>query len=82
MFFDKPYMLFAPDLQEFEKVRGFYVPYDTLTPYVCIEGENLREVLSKALSDKQPDWVADKRAYHLSACDGQVTGKILEYLNL
>lgn len=80
MFFDKPYVLFAPDLEVYEKVRGFYVPYDSLSPYVCTDEVHLLKTVCRALADEKPTWVKEKRSYHLAACDGKATERILDYL--
>jgi len=82
MFFEKPYVLFAPDLEEYAKARGFYVPYDSLTPYVCTQTDKLLETIFDALADEHPVWVKEKRTFHLQTCDGKATESILEYLNL
>lgn len=82
MAFNKPYLMFAPDLHDFEKQRGFYVAYESLSPYVVTETEQLYSRVLEAVSDREPDWVAQRRAYHLSACDGHATERILEYIGL
>lgn len=82
MFFDKPYVLYSPDLEEYEKIRGFYVPYKTLTPYICTGEKELLKTIYEALADINPTWVEPKRLYHLSACNGKATRKILTYLGL
>lgn len=82
MAFGKPYVLFAPDLTVYEKQRGFYVEYDKLTPYVAKTGEQLYSCVLRALSDSEPKWVEDRRKYHLGACDGHSTQRILDCLGL
>ncbi len=82
MFFQKPYVLFAPDLDTFQKGRGLYVPYESLSPYLCTREAELMGTVRKALADTCPDWVEEKRRFHLGACDGHSTRRILEHLNL
>lgn len=82
MAFDKPNLLFAPDLKNFGKQRGFYVAYDSLSPYVVTETEQLYSRVMEAVSEREPDWVAQRRSYHLGACDGHATERILEYIGL
>lgn len=82
MFFDKPYVLFAPDLEEYRQKRGFYVDYLSLTPYVVTDATDLKDSVLTALEDKKTDWIARNRTYHLASCDGNSTGRILEYLGL
>ena len=82
MFFEKPYVLFAPDLHDFEAKRGFYVPYGSLGPYIVTEADALCGKVMEALADKKPAWVAAQREFHLGSCDGHATERILEYLGL
>ena len=80
--FGKPYVFFAPDLEEFGAVRGFYVPYDSVCPYVVTEPSVLKDTVLRALADDCTDWISKQRQYHLSACDGNATARILDYINL
>ena len=81
MAFRKPYVLFAPDLEEYEKQRGFYVPYGTVSPYIALDEESLYNCVMRAVNDPA-EWVESRRAYHLQSCDGKSTDRILEYLGL
>lgn len=82
MAFGKPYVLFAPDLADYEKRRGFYIQYDKLTPYVAVTEQALHPIVLQALADPSPDWVEQQKRYHLGACDGRATQRILDYLGL
>jgi len=82
MMFKKPYILFAKDREEYEKTRGFYVPYDSLSPYMAKDTATLMECITRALEDKDAKWTEEKCAYHLDACDGRATVRILDYLGL
>lgn len=82
MFFDKPYMLFAPDFEEYAEKRGFYVPYDTLTPYVAKKKQKLKETVLLALAEEDKKWIRKNRRYHLQCCDGHATERIIKYLGL
>ena len=82
MAFSKPYVLFAPDLDEYERVRGFYIPYRSLSPYIAQTSEELRIEVLKALEAESHDWTEECYQYHLGACDGMATERILENLGL
>lgn len=82
LLFRKPCVLFAPDLEEYEKTRGFYVPYDTLSDYIVTDGTELPDQVKRALSDPLSDRVETLRRYHLGACDGHATTRILDYIGL
>lgn len=82
LFFERPYVLFAPDLAEYQEKRGFYVEYNTLSPYVVTEGGKLREAIMEALAHMPLDWIRRQRAYHASRCDGHATARILDTVGL
>lgn len=82
LLFNKPYVFFAPDLEEFSAVRGFYVPYDSVCPYVVTQPFVLKDTVLRALADNSTAWIGEQRQYHLSACDGNATGRILDYIKL
>lgn len=82
LFFQKPYVLFAPDMEEYLDKRGFYVEYDSLSPYIVTKDSKLRVSVLSALEKDNESWLQSQFNYHISACDGRVTERILEYLNL
>lgn len=81
MAFQKPYVLFAPDLRDYSRTRGFYVPYESLSPYIAENEESLHRCVLEAVNDPA-DWVEPLREFHLQACDGNATGRILDYVGL
>ena len=82
LFFQKPYVLFAPDMEEYVDKRGFYVEYDSLSPYIVTEEKELCKNVRSALEKDNKDWLEEQFDYHISACNGRVTERILEYLDL
>ena len=82
LLFDKPFVLFAPDLAEYVAQRGLYVDYYSVSPYVVIREETLKEVVLQALADDKPQWVREKREFHMANCDGKVSARIADYLGL
>ena len=82
LFFRKPFVLFAPDLKEYQEKRGFYVDYYSLTPYVASDGQELYEHVMKASCDDNKDWIDKCRNYHNYSCDGHATDRILKLLGL
>lgn len=82
LFFKKPYVLFAPDMEEYVDKRGFYAEYDSLSPYVVIDENDLKQNVLEALKEGNDEWVEKQFDYHISSCDGHVTERILKYLNL
>ena len=82
MLFDRPFVLFAPDLAEYEQKRGLYVEYASVSPYVVTEEEKLTDTVLQALNDGRTDWIRAQRRYHMENCDGKVSQRILDYLGL
>lgn len=79
---EKPWVLFTPDLEEYRRKRGFYVEYESLSPYVVTDPGELAQAVRKALSDGDRQWVREIRVRHADRCDGGATRRILEYLEL
>ena len=69
-------------MEEYLDKRGFYVEYDSLTPYIVTEEKELCKNVMSALDNDNTGWLKKQFEYHISACDGQVTERILEYLDL
>lgn len=82
LFFEKPCLLFAPDLEEYEQKRGFYEPYHSLSPYVVTNEADLYDACMQALQQPNLPWLRRLREYHLACCDGRSTERILAALGL
>lgn len=82
LFFKKPYVLFAPDLEDYVGTRGFYVSYDSLTPFVVTKEEHLEASVRDAIKSDDSDWIQKNFEYHLGMCDGTSTKRILDYIGL
>lgn len=82
LFLGKSVVLFAPDKEEYLQKRGFYVPYESLCPYLVTEETELQAAVLEALRDPKLDALEKTRLLHASACDGNSTERILQYLEL
>lgn len=82
LFFGKPFVLYAPDLEAYEQKRGLYIDYGSLTPYVAVEEKELAEQVLAALRSEDLSWLEQQKNYHLASCDGHATERILNYLDL
>ncbi|MCD7866696.1 MAG: CDP-glycerol glycerophosphotransferase family protein [Clostridiales bacterium] len=78
----RPFVLFAPDLEEYEADRGFYLDYETLGPHLARNDAELKTAVREALREENPDWIRSFREFHVSACDGHATERILRLLKL
>ena len=82
LLFKKPYVLFAPDLYDYQKKRGFYIKYNTLTPYIVTKEKNLKKVVIDAMGNTNGEWIERNKEYHLNCCDGCATERIMKYIGL
>lgn len=81
--FGKPFILYAPDLEEYERTRGFFIDYRSITENMTTQADDL-EALVKTVYEQ---WAAGDRqdisrckARFASACDGKATQRILDHL--
>ncbi len=81
--FDKPFILYAPDLEAYERKRGFFVDYRNITDNIVTDAsaleETIRRVYQQWENGDQEDINRCKKRF-LSACDGKSTERILNYL--
>lgn len=83
LFFGKPFVFFAPDKKEFLEERGLYVEYDSVTPYVAENEEELKTEILRALqSEDNGIWLRRCQEYHNGSCDGHSTERIIRILGL
>jgi len=82
--YDKPFILYAPDLDEYEKTRGFFVDYRSLTKNLTGDASCLDEMVRRVYREWQEGDREDInrcRNQITKACDGRATERILEYLH-
>ncbi|MCI8455444.1 MAG: CDP-glycerol glycerophosphotransferase family protein [Lachnospiraceae bacterium] len=83
---ERPFVLFAPDLEEYEADRGFYIDYRTLTPFLTTEeGTLYQTVLWAYAAWKNGTYLQNLRGlknFHCSACDGKATKRILKLIEM
>lgn len=83
LIFEKPFILYAPDLEYYEKTRGFYVDYRSITKNMTSDATELEIMVPRVYSE----WATGDREeilrckeLFMSACDGKATERIMEYL--
>lgn len=81
--FDKPFILYAPDLEEYERTRGFFVDYRHITKNFTTDAT----ILDALVKDVYQQWInGDReeiircRQLFTAACDGKATQRIMNYL--
>lgn len=80
LIYEKPAVLFAPDLEEYQRGRGFYIDYRTLPFQIVTEGEKLLEAVRHAGQHLTEHFTEVKRwrVQYTGACDGHATERILK----
>lgn len=85
LLFEKPFVLYCADLDEYRAKRGFYIEYSSLTGYIVTDGARLKDTVAAAYaayeSGESRDAIRKSREYHDGACDGKSTERILRYIN-
>ena len=77
--FLRPMLFFAYDLDEYYDWRGFYYPYEEMTPGpVCKTNEEMVEYITHMEQNFDQEEVRRFRDRFMSGCDGHATGRILE----
>ena len=81
--FDKPFILYAPDLEEYERTRGFFTNYRGITRNWTDDAAQLeamiRDVYRRWLDGDREEIIRCRERF-TSACDGHATERILQYL--
>ena len=82
--YEKPFLLYAQDLEEYGSTRGFFVDYRTITKNMTTDSaqlpEMVRRVYEQWLQGDRTD-IDRCREIFVSKCDGHATERILEYLH-
>ena len=87
VFFDylvyrRPAVFFAPDLQQYEAGRGFYIDYRTLPGPVVTDGDRLAQAVEAELENPHSGELDAWYAWHMGACDGHSAERILKAVGL
>lgn len=84
LIFDKPFILYAPDLEAYEQKRGFFIPYHSITKNIITGDASQLDVMIKAVYQQwqrgDREAINNCKDMFISACDGKVTQRILDYL--
>ncbi|MDO5539796.1 MAG: CDP-glycerol glycerophosphotransferase family protein [Eubacteriales bacterium] len=80
LIFRRPLVLFAPDLDIYEKKRGFYMDYHSLPGTLVTDERELYSGVMKEL--KEYDLTKMEKTFdtYMGACDGHATERIMEKL--
>lgn len=81
--FEKPFILYAPDLETYEQTRGFFIDYRGITKNWTTNANELESMVKTVYQqwlrgDRQE--IRQCRERFASCCDGKATPRILQYL--
>ena len=82
--FEKPFILYAPDLEEYENTRGFFIDYRNITKNMTTDPAQLESLVKQVYQqwlDGDREDILRCKAFFTSACDGKATQRILQYLH-
>ena len=76
---ERPMLFFAYDLDDYNDWRGFYYPFEEMTPGpVCTTNEEMIQWIAQIDETFDRETVTAFREKFMSACDGHATRRILE----
>ncbi len=76
---NRPMLFYAYDLDDYNDWRGFYYPYEQMTPGpVCRTMDELTGQIKNLLDSFDPESLIEFRERFMSACDGHATERIME----
>lgn len=81
--FEKPFVLYAPDLEEYERTRGFFIDYRSITKNMTGDAAQLASLVTAAYNDWQAgdrEDILRCKSVYTAACDGKATARIMDYL--
>ena len=84
LIYEKPLVLFAPDLQEYEDGRGFYIDYRSMPFPVVEREEDLKRVVQDSIleSEERKEALREWKERYTGACDGFSTQRILALIGM
>ncbi|MBE6837334.1 MAG: CDP-glycerol glycerophosphotransferase family protein [Ruminococcus sp.] len=78
----KPFVFFTPDYDEYMKTRGCYVPYESYPTTLAKTEKELSEGVRYELSERNKQDLDKAFEFHMGACDGNSTLRILKVLGI
>lgn len=78
----KPFLIFAPDYEEYFQDRGFYSDLSSFPCIIIRESDISENDIKKAFYSFDKKLHEDFLKFHMSSCDGKSTKRILNYIGL
>ena len=82
LLYERPFVLFAPDLWQYELERGLYVDYRSFPAKVVENGDELADAILDSIKEKDRNHqeLSELRHYYMSACDGVATERVFKLI--
>ena len=81
LFLKRPVILYAPDHEEYGRLRGFYTPYEALPGRIVTDPARLSAAVAEAYERFDATRIEEYIGEYLEACDGHATERILGYIS-
>lgn len=84
LLYQKPAVLFAPDLKQYDESRGFYLDYDAIPYPHTTTGQELAAAVQtcEAWQKEHMEEITSFRELYTGACDGRSTERILQLIQM
>lgn len=78
----RPFLLYAPDLEEYKRERGFYIEYESLPAPVVTSASDLEHVMEQRTWNQYVEQLEACYKKYMGACDGHAAERILRMVGL
>lgn len=79
--FEKPMAFYVPDLEHYEKDRGFYMDYQAFVPGPIVKDWQQLLALLQQADELNGQQSADFKARYMSATDGKATDRVIHIIH-
>lgn len=79
---DKPFVIFAPDYDEYRRTRGFYEDPALFPGEFVTEADDLPDAVRRSFGKEADDDYRAFKEHHSGSCDGHATERILSSVGL
>lgn len=80
--FEKPFVIFAPDYEEYVSKVGFYADVNKFPTTVVKDGGGLIAAVRHELFERQRQELSEFKKFHMGCCDGRATKRIMKTIGM
>ena len=82
MLYNKPFILYAPDISAYNKERGFYIDISTLPAPVVKNVSDLEKLLLSDGWKRDPEDIRKCASIYMKKCDGHAVDRIIQVMGI